>query len=50
MPKITSYKIKLEVFYDDGTKEIIDASDVYSKEIEFFLDGVEEEQNHADEA
>lgn len=44
MPKITSYNIKLEIGWDDGSKETIDASEVYSKEIEWYLDGLEQER------
>lgn len=44
MPRITSYNIKLEIGWDDGSKETIDASEVYSKEIEWYLDGLEQER------
>lgn len=53
MPKITAYNIKLEIVWDDGSKETVDASEVYSKDIEWYLDGLEqdrqEEISHADE-
>lgn len=49
MTKITAYKINLEITWDDGTTETVNASDVESKEIEWFLDGLEEECSHADE-
>ena len=60
MNRILSYNIKLEVEWDDGLKETVDASQVNSKEIEWFLDGMEEdrrdekeweeEDSHADES
>ena len=43
--RITSYKMTLNVTWDDGTTEDINASDVSSKEIEWFLDGIEQERN-----
>jgi len=49
MPRITSYNIKLEIGWDDGSKETVDASEVYSKEIEWYLDGLEQERTEEEE-
>lgn len=48
MNKITAYNIKLEVVWDDGSKETVDASTIDSKDIEWFLDGLEEERNEGE--